>query len=256
MYVFSCTDDLQQYKEGLKRYYLDKLNIKQSKSSRWPRLGDPSLYIEVTIAKAQYSSGRMGKDASEMEKFYEEHAMDLLDDKADVTYVKIYNILDNGYGKVSLIEGDPSAGKTTLTLQLCKQWAKNKVLKTDFVFWLPLRQYKSVETLPVLFDKIGCPKILEYAEKNNGKGLVFILDGWDELSNDLQKSSLFHKIVFTEFGIFQLSTVIVTSHPVSSDDIAELVEETRTHYQILGFSSQHADEYIEKYFNNSNSKIS
>ena len=254
MYLSVDTGDLQQYKEGLKRYYLDKLNIKQSKSSRWPRLGDPSLYTDVTIAKAQYSSGRKGRSVSEMERFFEEHAMGLLDDKAGVTYVTINNVLDNGHGKVVLIEGDPGAGKTTLTLQLCKQWAKGKVLKTDFVFWVPLRQYKSVKTLPELFDKLGYPKILEYAEKNNGKGLVYVLDGWDELPNDLQESSLFHKIVFAEIRIFQHSTIIVTSRPVSSDEIAELVEETETHYQILGFSSQHADEYIGKYFGNSNSQ--
>ena len=110
------------------------MNIKQSKSSRWPRLGDPSLYIDVVIATAQYSSGRMGRDASEAEKFYEEHAMGLLDDKAGITYVTINDILNNGYGKVVLIEGDPGAGKTTLTLQLCKQWAKGELLTNDFVF--------------------------------------------------------------------------------------------------------------------------
>ena len=237
----------------MKRYYLDNLNIKQSKSSRWPRLGDPSLYIyiDVAIAKAQYSSGRMGKDASEMEKFYEEHAMGLLD---DVTYVTINDILNKGHGKVTLIEGDPGAGKTTLTLQFCKQWAKGDLLKTDFVFWIPLRQYKSVKTLPELFDKLGYPKILEYAQKNNGNGFVFIMDGWDELPNDLQKSSLFRKIVFAEIRIFRRSTIIVTSRPVSSDEIAKLVEPTKTHYQILGFNSQHANEYIEKYFHNSNSQ--
>ena len=73
--VCICTGDLQKYKEHLKHYYF---NMKQSKSSRWPKLADPSLYIDVTIAKAQYSSGIMGKDALELEKFYE-HAMDLLD---------------------------------------------------------------------------------------------------------------------------------------------------------------------------------
>ena len=228
------------------------MNIKQS--SKWPRLGDPSLYIDVTIATAQYSSGRMSRDASEVEKFYEEHAMGLLDDKAGITYVTINDILNNGYGKVVLIEGDPGAGKTTLTLQLCKQWAKGELLTGDFVFWVPLRHYKLVITLPELFKKLGCPKIMEYAEKNNGKGLVFILDGWDELPNDLQGSSLFHDIVFAKIGEFQRSTVIVTSRPVSSDDIAELVEERKTHYQILGFSPEHANMYIEKYFDNSNSQ--
>ena len=230
------------------------MNIKQSKSSRWPRLGDPSLYIDVVIATAQYSSGRMGRDASEAEKFYEEHAMGLLDDKAGITYVTINDILNNGYGKVVLIEGDPGAGKTTLTLQLCKQWAKGELLTNDFVFWIPLRHYKSVTTLPELFDKLSYPKIMEYAEQSNGKGLVFILDGWDELPNDLQELSLFHKMVFSEIRIFQLSTIIVTSRPVSSDEIAELVEVNKTHYQILGFTPRHANMYIEEYFNNNNSQ--
>ena len=119
---------------------------------------------------------------------------------------------------------------------------------------IPLRHYKSVTTLPELFDKLSYPKIMEYAEQSNGKGLVFVLDGWDELPNDLQELSLFHKMVFSEVRIFQLSTIIVTSRPVSSDEIAELVEVNKTYYQILGFTPRHANMYIEKYFINNNSQ--
>ena len=189
-----------------------------------------------------------------MERLYEEYAMGLLDNRADLKYVTIDDILKDGYGKIVLIQGDPGAGKTTLIFQFCEQWAKDEIpqLTKDVVVWIPLCRYKSVTKLHKLFDELGHPEIIEYAQQNNGKGLVLILDGWDELPNQLQESSLFHDIVFTN-TIFNHSTIIVTSRPVSCDEIAELVEERKTHYQILGFSPQKADEYIERYFKNNKS---
>ena len=236
---------LKKCGENLKRYYLDKVNKKQS--TKWKRLGDPSIYIDVTIIRVQYSCGRMDD-----EKFCEEYSMGMLDNRASLHYVTIDDILRVGYGRVVLIEGDPGAGKTTLTLQLCKLWANGVLLKADVVFWIPLHHYKSVSNLHELFDKLGYPEIPGYADQNNGKGLVLIMDGWDELSIELQQSSLFHDIVFTKNRLFYRSTIIVTSRSVSCGEIAELVEERNNHYQILGFSPKNADKYIEKYFNNNN----
>ena len=238
---------LKKCKENLKGYYLDKVNKKES--TRWNRLGDPSIYIDVTIIRLQYSCSRM--DDNSKEKFCEEYAMGLLDNRASLHHVTIDDILRDGHGRVVLIEGDPGAGKTTLTLQLCKLWANGKLLKTDFVFWIPLRNdyYKSVSNLHELFDKLGYPGITEYADQNSGEGLVLILDGWDELSNKLQQSSLFHDIVFNRNRLFHRSTIIVTSRSVSCDEIAELVEERNNHYQILGFSPNNAYMYVENYFN-------
>ena len=63
--------------------------------------------------------------------------MGLLDNRGDLDYVTIHDILEGGHGRVVLVEGDPGAGKTTLTLQVCKCWANGEILKKDFVLGTP-----------------------------------------------------------------------------------------------------------------------
>ena len=231
---------LQKCKDDLKHCYGKRMN--QKKSTRWPKLGDPTLYVDVTIVRAKCLS----------ERFREEHAMGLVD-RGDYSYVTVDELLKDGHGKVVLIEGDPGAGKTTFTFQICKEWAEDNLLMEDVVLWIPLRHYKSVTTTSELFDKLGYPEMMEYAQKRSGKGFVLILDGWDELPNHLQTASLFRDIIFGTVRTFGQSTIIVTSRPSCSDEIAEAVEETNSYYQILGFDRQNAVTYINKYFHNDSS---
>ena len=216
--------------------------MNQKKSTRWPKLGDPTLYVDVTIVRAKCLS----------ERFREEHAMGLVD-RGDLSYVTVDELLKDGHGKVVLIEGDPGAGKTTFTFQICKEWAKHKLLREDIVFWIPLRHYKSVTTTSELFDTLGCPEMMDYAQKKRGKDFVLILDGWDELPNHLQTASLFRDIIFGTIRTFDQSTIIVTSRPSCSGEIAEALEETNSYYQILGFDLYKAVTYINAYFHNDSS---
>ena len=190
--------DLQKCKDDLKHHYGKRMN--QKKSTRWPKLGDPTLYVDVTIVRAKCLSNR----------FREEYAMGLVI-SGDLSYVTVDELLKDGHGKVILIEGDPGSGKTTFTLQICKEWAKDKLLMEDIVLWIPLRHYKSVTITSQLFDKLGYPEMMEYAQKRRGKGFVLILDGWDELPNHLQTASLFRDIIFGTVKTFTQSTIIVTS---------------------------------------------
>ena len=231
---------LKRYKDNLKHCY--RKRIDQKKSTRWPKLGDPTLYVDVTIIRAKFLS----------ERFREEHAMGLVE-RSDHSYVTVDELLRDGYGKVILIEGDPGAGKTTFAFQICKDWAEDKLLMEDIVFWIPLRHYKSITTTNELFDKLGHPEMTEYAQQQDGKGLVLILDGWDELPNDLQTASLFRDIIFGTNRMFTQSTIIVTSRPSCSGEIAEAVEETISYYQILGFDQEKAVTYIKAYFHNDSS---
>ena len=234
--------DLQKCKDDLKHRYRKRIN--QKKPTRWPKLGDPTLYVDVTIVRAKCLS----------ERFREEHAMGLVD-RRYLSYVTVDELLKDGHGKVVLIEGDPGAGKTTFTFQICKEWAKDKLLMEDIVLWIPLRHYKSVTTTSELFNKLGYPKMIDHAQKKRGKGFVLILDGWDELPNHLQTASLFRDIIFGDNTVetFTQSTIIVTSRPSCSGEIAEAVEETNSYYQILGFDLYKAITYINAYFHNDSS---
>ena len=245
------TPNLKRCKDNLKHYYLNRID--HSQSTKWPQLGDPEFYLDVTITRAKYSYEKKEKDISlRMERYCEEYAMGQVNNEDDVTIDKI---LLNGDKKVTLIEGDPGSDKTTLTLQICKQWAEGELLSNCFLILMPLRCYElltNTNDLFELFEKLGfpLPGMKEYAQQNNGEGMVLILDGWDELPNQLQTKSLFSDIVFSKNSMFLNSTIIVTSRPSCSEKIAKVVQQRKGHYQILGFSPHNSELYIKHYFNN------
>ena len=234
--------DLEKCKDYLRQYYDKRL----AQDTRWPsELGGPTLYVDVTVVRAKILP----------ERFCEDYAMGLVN-RRRYSCITVDKLLEDGYGRINLIEGDPGAGKTTFTIQICKKWAEGKLVMKDVhvVFWIPLRHYhKAVSTTSDLFHELGCPKMLGYAQQDNGKGLVLILDGWDELPDNLQSASLFRAIIFGQIETFACSTVIVTSRPNCSVQIAKAVNKTNCYYQILGFDQEKVVTYINAYFHDNQS---
>ena len=230
---------MKQCRECLVARYL---NDRAQRQTRWDRLKSQTDYIDVTVIRSKVLNNNIR----------EEHAMGLRNGqvgKRKLDGISITELLHTGYGKVMLIEGDPGAGKTTMTFHICKEWANGNLLKNDFVFWVPLRFYKSATSIDDLFDKFSCPEMKDYTRQHNGKGLVFILDGWDELPDKFQSESLYRDIIFGDSPLVH-STIIVTSRPSCSSEIAERVQRSRCHFQILGFSPKEVKDYVNIFFSN------
>ena len=138
--------------------------------------------------------------------------------------IKLQEIFKEAEGKrkVILLEGAPGSGKSTLSRYICQQWVKGLLFQEyEVVILVQLRQpkYHRVETI---FDLL--PRLYSQAAKkihaNSGQGVLFILDGWDELPSHLrrQKESFYHTLI-QQAELFRnplyKSDVIVTSRPIS-----------------------------------------
>ena len=137
-----------------------------------------------------------------------------------------------------VIDGPPGIGKTTLCRKLLNMWSNGTLHQQyDLVLYCPLRNSK-IATATTLTDLFvyKSPKVSEVAKwfsDKEGKGLLIIFDGWDELSTEHRQSSLVASIICRE----QLDqcAVIVTSRSYASSSLLDMTTISR-HVQVIGFS--------------------
>ena len=140
-----------------------------------------------------------------------------------------------------VIDGPPGIGKTTLCRKLLNMWSNGTLVhqQYDLVLYCPLRDSKiaTATTLADLFEYrcYEVPIVTEWFEKRNGKGLLIIFDGWDELSEQLRQSSLAASIIHRK-QLDQCS-VIVISRSYASSSLLTMNTLSR-HVQVIGFSKE------------------
>ena len=156
-----------------------------------------------------------------------------------------------------LIEGHPGIGKTTLAKEICLQWANNKLLTSDKLLLLLMLRDASVQkitsteelvkyTLPV--DQVQ--PVLSSLHTTDGAGVTFIIDGFDELSNELRHTSFFRKLI--EGDTLPNARVVVTSRPSASACLHQHVDRR---IEVLGFEKSSREQYIDDALKTSPSKL-
>ena len=120
-------------------------------------------------------------------------------------------------------------------------WSNGPLLhqQYDLVLYCPLRNSKiaTATTLDDLFEYRSneVPMVTEWFEKRNGKRLLIIFDGWDELTVHFRQSSLAASIIHRK-QLDQCS-VIVTSRSYASSSLLKMYTLSR-HVQVIGFSKE------------------
>ena len=167
--------------------------------------------------------------------------------------ISIDQILEQEKGnlKLILLEGAPGIGKSTLAWELCRKWDEFSCMaKYKLVILLRLRE-QSVQMISNLsqlfFSYEGKDKssLQEEVFKSQGSGLLFILDGFDELPKTLQKEGYLLNLI--RGTVLPESTVLVTSRPSATAKLL-ISCSPQKHIEILGFTQESVEAYATSVF--------
>ena len=154
-----------------------------------------------------------------------------------------------------LIEGVAGSGKTTLVQRICHDWSVGRFAQDyELVIKVTLRSLPkdhklSLEDLiyTAVSDKFDVEEIVQYISSNKGAGVLFVFDGYDEMTEERRQKSIITEIMAGHFA--PLSSFVVTTRPISAERLYHCVDRR---VEICGFGDEEVEEYITKYFASSN----
>ena len=179
-----------------------------------------------------------------------------------VQYKDILSYDEQNSGKRIIISGAPGCGKTTLSRKICKDLCSQE-LKNDYklVILAHLRElslHVKEEELQLhhLLKKyassgvdIDVRNISKVIEQSKGKGVILVLDGYDEISDDMKKSQFMQNILKSSSLYLSECDIVITSRPVTMPELLSYLEGPGGHVEILGFKTKQIQSYIKSYFN-------
>ena len=169
--------------------------------------------------------------------------------KTTLNFSNVCKCDDSSLARCVLVEGAPGVGKTTFAFELCKQWARGEILQEwGVVVIIKLRDHRS-RTAQTINDLLYHPdpeirQAVAELVRQDGKGMLLILDGYDELTTKQRESgSVIQWLMSRE--LLCRATLMVTSRPLATRTLhSDFQQSIDQHIEVLGFTDKNIEEYI------------
>ena len=164
----------------------------------------------------------------------------------------LFQRIESGGGKVILLEGAPGSGKSTMCWYICKQWGEGKLLKKfSHVIMIELWD-KNIQGAKCIADMLPyCESedsfLAGELKKKEGKNVLVILEGWNELPNELRGESIFKNLI-TKGARSPLQNAVVLVSSRSNSTVA-IHKYAAIRVEALGFTPDQIKAYVEGCFN-------
>ena len=217
---FSLDPDGSLFKYGITFSLLDKFSSQSETLMTIPAVHHFSLYLKAvyknfpvspdgkwppTPSKRFINLAMIEWDDDDDHKWREEYIGHTLEESDPRRMLLPLEKVLESHGsedqQLVLVQGAPGVGKSTLAWELCRRWEEFSCMqKFSLVILLRLREkeVQSINNVAQLFysyegeDK---KSLVHEALTVSGKGILFILDGFDELPASLQRESFLIRLV-------------------------------------------------------------
>ena len=247
----ACNSDLpvSRYAEYLKSKYACKTLLEDEKRHYASKKG--TKYINLAVVRKD------NIDKSEMDQFTEATIHGDIDDitkrKRSLKLSEVGRLEDGSLARCVLVQGAPGVGKTTMAWELCRRWGEGKLLQEySLLVLLKLRDsyvQKATAVTDLFFnsDRYLQSETAREVSQSHGNRTAFLLEGYDELPQEMQENSIFTQVIDGE--ILPKAGVIITSRPSASDVLFKhCCQQSYQHVEVLGFTDKQINSYVKESF--------
>ncbi len=236
---------LVQYGSYLKEQHL-QIHTTQ-RSNKWPRFSlIPKAFNLVIVKEKGYFRRKV--DDEFVYQTTPAQVDDILFKETSIELEKIFVNAKGGEQNLILIEGGPGSSKTTLSVYIYQSWSRGELFQEFSIVILVQLQDPAVQSARAIADLLPCQdkKMSAHVARAitdvNGRGILWILDGWDELPQSLCEDS-FLRDIFTSQSKSPIaqSSVIIMSRPESSGILSALAT---LRIDLLGFTREQQRQYF------------
>ena len=253
--VVSYLPGIKRYQDFLKRFYTDMVKVEMQDTFN----DNVHQYINLSLITPQNRE----RSNDYFEALQDPHHL-LFNHKEYTTTVPLKSlteIFDTSEltPQVTLIQGYPGCGKTTLANKICIEWSKGNLIQHYLLVILLKLRDPRIDDVTSMDKVISCTvgdsnfasEVVRDIEFIDGKRILLLLEGWDELPEKKQYESIFSNII--SGNILKQGNVLITSRPSSISSIPKRF--ITRHITILGFSEDQIEQYLDHCFTDSSNEL-